>query len=346
MADREVSNTPSLFGRISEAFSGDAEDKKAKPTAGAAKKEATPKEEGPGFSTLSSSDYAPTGGLYTSAGGSSSSAPSSQPTVVITDDRETPQEHPASRAPETGRIASSGISMEQQIAALEKLYAVDTTEAMKIKADWEKANAHSGNMGIMSALASAVGLGLGTYGPQSHRIGAGLVGLASGLASNEQQQALRQEKLDNLKMKIAEMEQSPHKKAVETIAEARAKAATRKEKLTDDIQLEIAKGNIRKSVDAAKAAGKGTDTAELKEVEIRAKAINDIISDIKLPPGSPKFNEEFDKRVALYVAQNPRMAAILEGVNSRTYASGLAPTATSTGPSRGRVLQTGFTAYQ
>ena len=324
-------NDPSLLEKLSQAFSGDSGDKTkpAESGAGSSKEKVVESKpaEGPGISTLRPEHYRPSGmpvpGAYT--GYANSEEVAEQPTVVITDDIKDPEVHPAVMAPETGRIVNSRTSTEQQIAALEKLYAVDTTEAMKIKADWEKANARAGNLGIMSALAGAVGLGLGTYGPQSHRIGAGLVGLASGLASNEQQAAARQEKLDNLKMKIAEMEQSPHKKAVETIATERAKAAAREEKLRDDIQLEIAKGKVRKGVDAAKAAGK-SDTAGLKEIEIRNKVISDIVSQIHAPKESPEFKAQFDKLLAQYIADNPKAAEIMRGVGY----SGATPTASPT----------------
>jgi len=93
----------------------------------------------------------------------------------------------------------------------------------------------------------------------------------------------------------------------------------------DDIQLEIAKGKVRKGVDAAKAAGK-SDTAGLKEIEIRNKVISDIVSQIHAPKESPEFKAQFDKLLAQYIADNPKAAEIMRGVGY----SGATPTASPT----------------
>ena len=91
----------------------------------------------------------------------------------------------STQAPEQRAIAqqvvNSGLSPDQQIAAIEKYFQTDTSEAMRIKGEMEKENAHAGNVGIMAVLANALGMGLGTYGTGAARWGAGLMGAAQGM---------------------------------------------------------------------------------------------------------------------------------------------------------------------
>lgn len=123
----------------------------------------------------------------------------------------------STQAPEQRAIAqqvvNSGLSADQQIAAIEKYFQTDTSEAMRIKGEMEKENAHAGNVGIMAVLANALGMGLGTYGTGAARWGAGLMGAAQGMMSEEDRAARRQAEIDKLRREIAESPSKKHNEA-------------------------------------------------------------------------------------------------------------------------------------
>ena len=110
-------------------------------------------------------------------------------------------------------IVNSPLSADQQIAALAKYFQTDTSEAMRIKGEMEKENAHAGNVGIMAVLANALGMGLGTYGTGAARWGAGLMGAAQGFMSEEDRAARRQAEIDKLRREIAESPSKKHNEA-------------------------------------------------------------------------------------------------------------------------------------
>lgn len=148
--------------------------------------------------------------------------------------REMNQPAPVTQTPErqaVSRVVNSNLTADQQIAALEKYFQTDTSEAMRIKGEMEKENARAGNIGILSALAGAVGAGLGTYGPGSRRWGAGLMQMASGVMGEQQQAESRQAKLNDLALKVKEMQGSGTRKAAEMVLSARAKADAEKSDL-------------------------------------------------------------------------------------------------------------------
>lgn len=247
-------------------------------------KEAPKSDERPGVSLLSPDMWQKAG-----LGGVNAPSAADDTTIAYVPDEETPDTAQAQQMVQ--KVTNSGLSADQQIAAIAKYLQTDTSEAMKIKGEMEKANAHAGNLGIMASLASAVGLGLGTYGPASHRWGAGLAGLASGLMGVEQADESRQAKLNELRMKVAEAQGSGQRKAAEMVLNQRAKAAAEADEMKKQLMLEKVKGGYglqkaeigagatRYSADqraeaaALKAAGGGGGMNEYQRKQIEAKAV-------------------------------------------------------------------------
>ncbi len=186
-------------------------------------------------------------------------------------------------------IVNSPLSADQQIAALAKYFQTDTSEAMRIKGEMEKENAHAGNVGIMAVLANALGMGLGTYGTGAARWGAGLMSAAQGFMSEEDRAARRQEKINELGLKVKEMEGSGTRKAAETVLTQRAKAAAEADELKKAMLLERMKAgsamnvaNVRKagqteaaqiSADARRATQGAGGMNEYQRKQIEAKAV-------------------------------------------------------------------------
>jgi hypothetical protein len=256
-------------------------DKTVKPDAGAAKQPNAPKasegrsipapapvpkevpksDERPGVSLLSPAAW--TGGPLQS----SYNDPSD--TIIVDDQGEEGQKvnlDPNNNAG-VARIVNSGLSADQQIAAIAKYMQTDTSEAMRIKGEMEKQSARAGNLGIIASLANAVGLGLGTYGPAQNRWGAGLAGLASGLIGAEQANESRQAKLNELALKVKEMEGSGTRKAAEMVLNQRAKAAAEADEFKKQLALKKLEGEygVRKSQESAEARRYAADVgAEAK----------------------------------------------------------------------------------
>jgi hypothetical protein len=256
-------------------------DKTVKPDAGAAKQPSAPKasegrsipaptpvpkevpksDERPGVSLLSPAAW--TGGPLQS----SYNDPSN--TIIVDDQGEEGQRvnlDPNNNAG-VARIVNSGLSADQQIAAIAKYMQTDTSEAMRIKGEMEKQSARAGNLGIIASLANAVGLGLGTYGPAQNRWGAGLAGLASGLIGAEQANESRQAKLNELALKVKEMEGSGTRKAAEMVLNQRAKAAAEADEFKKQLALKKLEGEygVRKSQESAGARRYAADVgAEAK----------------------------------------------------------------------------------
>jgi hypothetical protein len=256
-------------------------DKKVKPDAGAAKQPSAPKaptvrsipaptpvpkevpksDERPGVSLLSPAAWA--------GGPLQSSYNDPSDTIIVDDQGEEGQRvnlDPNNNAG-VARIVNSGLSADQQIAAIAKYMQTDTSEAMRIKGEMEKQSARAGNLGIIASLANAVGLGLGTYGPAQNRWGAGLAGLASGLIGAEQANESRQAKLNELALKVKEMEGSGTRKAAEMVLNQRAKAAAEADEFKKQLALKKLEGEygVRKSQESAGARRYAADVgAEAK----------------------------------------------------------------------------------
>lgn len=124
----------------------------------------------------------------------------------------TPTQSPEQRAV-AQQVVNSKLTADQQIAALAKYFQTDTSEAMRIKGEMEKENAHAGNVGIMAVLANALGMGLGTYGTGAARWGAGLMAAAQGFMSEEERAARRQAELNKRRIEIAETPSKKHNEA-------------------------------------------------------------------------------------------------------------------------------------
>lgn len=201
--------------------------------------------EGPGTSMLSPAAWSAErgAGLTPSSAEYSAGAP-----TVVTDGQIDEVNLDPNRNAGAAAIVDSGLSTDQQIAALAKYFQTDTSEAMRIKGEMEKENAHAGNVGIMAALANALGLGLGTYGTGAARWGAGLAGMAQGLMSEEDRAAKRQASINELGLKIKEMEGSGTRKAAETVLSQRAKAAAEADEERKALRLEAIKGANREKV--------------------------------------------------------------------------------------------------
>ena len=218
---------------------------------------------------------------------------------------------PSTQSPEQRAIAqqitNSPLSADQQIAAIEKYFQTDTSEAMRIKGEMEKENAHAGNVGIMAVLANALGMGLGTYGTGAARWGAGLMGAAQGFMSEEDRAARRQEKINELGLKVKEMEGSGTRKAAELVLNQRAKAAAEADELKKAMLLERMKAgsamnvaNVRKagqteaaqiSADARKAtqgAG-GEERLQVQKDRIAADLLSKAQEAVNMDPTSPGY---------------------------------------------------------
>ena len=128
--------------------------------------------EGPGVSLLSPQAWG--GGPL---GSTANYEPSSEMVEAPASEESRVNLNPSNNAT-AAAIVNSNLSADQQIAALAKYFQTDTSEAMRIKGEMEKENAHAGNVGIMAVLANALGMGLGTYGTGAARWGAGLMGAA------------------------------------------------------------------------------------------------------------------------------------------------------------------------
>jgi len=124
---------------------------------------------------------------------------------------------PSTQSPEQRAVAqqitNSPLSADQQIAAIEKYFQTDTSEAMRIKGEMEKESAHAGNVGIMAVLANALGMGLGTYGTGAARWGAGLMGAAQGFMGEQKAADARQDEINKLRREIAESPSKKHNEA-------------------------------------------------------------------------------------------------------------------------------------
>ena len=196
----------------------------------------------------------------------------------------TPTQSPEQRAV-AQQVVNSKLTADQQIAALAKYFQTDTSEAMRIKGEMEKENAHAGNVGIMAVLANALGMGLGTYGTGAARWGAGLMGAAQGFMSEEERAQKRQAALNELSMKIKGMEGEGTRKAAETVLKKREAADERKQKLEDQLALEQVKGGYRekvanigagasmrnKDVDVANRSAGGLDQAKYAHILAEAE---------------------------------------------------------------------------
>ena len=240
--------------------------------------------EGPGISVLSPQSWG--GGPLGSTAGYE---PSTEMVEAPTGEQESTVNLNPNNNATAAAIVNSPLSADQQIAALAKYFQTDTSEAMRIKGEMEKENAHAGNVGIMAVLANALGMGLGTYGTGTARWGAGLMGAAQGFMSEEDRAARRQEKINELGLKVKEMEGSGTRKAAELVLNQRAKAAAEADELKKAMLLERMKAgsamnvaNVRKagqteaaqiSADARRATQGAGGMNEYQRKQIEAKAV-------------------------------------------------------------------------
>ena len=186
-------------------------------------------------------------------------APVQPSTVVITE-----PEHREAATQITSR--ENGLSADQQIAELEKYFQTDTSEAMRIKGEMERDNAKANNLDIFAAMMGAIGLGMGTNAPKGQQWGAGLAGLASGLSGASKMADARQGKLDELALKIKEMEGSGTRKAAETVLSARAKAAADAAEMRKALAVEEAKARLKNKY----STQGGMNEYQTKEIEAKA----------------------------------------------------------------------------
>lgn len=316
--------------------------------------------EGPGTSMLSPAAWSAERG----AGLTPSSAEYSAGTpTVVTDGQIDEVNLDPNRNAGAAAIVNSGLSTDQQIAALAKYFQTDTSEAMRIKGEMEKENAHAGNVGIMAALANALGLGLGTYGTGAARWGAGLAGMAQGLMSEEDRAAKRQASINELGLKIKEMEGSGTRKAAETILKKREAAAERKQKLEDQLALEQVKGGYRekvanigagasmrnKDVDVANRGAGGLDQAKYAHILAEAeKGAADYIKANYTDQGKPTPPGIYDQVRQRLIQERLGQVGSVPQMSVGTGGGSVTPDLV-VGPrtSRGMFDPTrGFTAYQ
>lgn len=222
--------------------------------------------EGPGVSVLSPQAW---------GGGPLGSTAGYEPSTEMAEAPASEQESNVNLNPNNNAtaaaIVNSPLSADQQIAAIEKYFQTDTSEAMRIKGEMEKESAHAGNVGIMAVLANALGMGLGTYGTGAARWGAGLMGAAQGFMGEQKAADARQEKINELGLKVKEMEREGPRKSAEYILKARQAAEERKQKLADQLAIEKVKGGYREQV-ANIGAGASRYSADQRAAEAKRKA--------------------------------------------------------------------------
>lgn len=266
---------------------------------------------------------------------------------------------PVAQTPErqaVSRVVNSNLTADQQIAALEKYFQTDTSEAMRIKGEMEKENARAGNLGILTALAGAVGAGLGTYGPGARRMGAGLMQFASGVMGEQQQAEARQAKLNDLALKVKEMQGSGEREAAKLLIPQmmtqRAKGAAAEDELRKALILkqldyrkamDVANVNKASNTEAAEIrAGQGPKPiSETDKLKIASDIVSKIKENIKLPPGTPAWTAEYNRQLGLYLQANPNIREVLTGITG-IGGGGVTPQ----GPTIGTVTRQGGFAPQ
>jgi len=305
--------------------------------------------EGPGTSMLSPAAWSAErgAGLTPSSAEYSVGAP-----TVVTDGQIDEVNLDPNRNAGAAAIVNSGLSTDQQIAALAKYFQTDTSEAMRIKGEMEKENAHAGNVGIMAALANALGLGLGTYGTGAARWGAGLAGMAQGLMSEEDRAAKRQASINELGLKIKEMEGSGTRKAAETVLSQRAKAAAEADEERKALRLEAIKGGYRekvanigasasmrnKDVDVANRGAGGNERLQVQKDQVAAGLIAKAQEKVMLPPNSPGYMTALRSALSNALAlAPPSIQQMFPNIDSVMSAGGGGAGAAPTGRSIGRI---------
>jgi hypothetical protein len=195
----------------------------------------------------------------------------------------TPAQAPEQRAI-AQQIVESKLTADQQIAALEKYLQTDTSEAMRIKGEMEKENAHAGNVGIMAVLANALGMGLGTYGTGAARWGAGLMAGAQGMMSEQKAAAARQDEINKLRREIAESPSKRHAEATKLFLEQQAASRKGQQELQNKLivgkqtgEYGLQKANIgagasmrNKDVDIANRSAGEMNAYQRKQIEAKA----------------------------------------------------------------------------
>lgn len=220
--------------------------------------------EGPGVSVLSPQAW---------GGGPLGSTAGYEPSTEMAEAPASEQESNVNLNPNNNAtaaaIVNSPLSADQQIAAIAKYFQTDTSEAMRIKGEMEKESAHAGNVGIMAVLANALGMGLGTYGTGAARWGAGLMGAAQGFMGEQKAADARQEKINELGLKVKEMEGSGTRKAAELVLNQRAKAAAEADEMKKAMLLERMKQTGSMNVANVQKAGR-TEAAQISAAARRA----------------------------------------------------------------------------
>lgn len=194
---------------------------------------------------------------------------SQQPTIVIKKDGE-----PVERT--TGESSSKvpKVTFADRVELAKQYLGIDTTKAMDFVSAMEKRAAHEGNMGMISAIASAAGLGLGAYGSGSHRWGTALAGLASGMMGAAERESQAMDKIDAAKLKLAEEEGRAEKEAFKYVTDKEVAAAAKAAEWQHELELARMEGDYKVNAAAAGSANKGAITPA-KLADLRQKAVAD-----------------------------------------------------------------------
>lgn len=194
---------------------------------------------------------------------------SQQPTIVIKEDGE-----PVERT--TGGTSSKvpKATFADRVELAKQYLGIDTTKAMDFVSAMEKRAAHEGNMGMISAIASAAGLGLGAYGSGSHRWGTALAGLASGMMGAAERESQSMDKIDAAKLRLAEEEGKAEKEAFKYVTDKEVAAAAKAAEWQHDIELERMIGGYKVDAASASNANRGALTPA-KLADLRQKAVAD-----------------------------------------------------------------------
>lgn len=241
-----------------------------------------------------------------------------EPTVVIKQDGE-----PVERT--TGGTSSKvpKVTFADRVELAKQYLGIDTSKAMDFVSAMEKRAAHEGNMGMISAIASAAGLGLGAYGSGSHRWGTALAGLASGVMGAAERESQAMDKIDAAKLRLAEEEGKAEKEAFKYVTDKEVAAAAKAAQWQHEKELEQMKGGYKVNAAAAGAAGKGALTpAGLAKLEIDAR-------DVAIKNEGTKWSlmsEEERDAVVTKIMDEALRAAGYEGISPQASSPSAAPT--------------------
>ena len=276
--------------------------------------------EGPGVSVLSPQAWG--GGPL---GSTANYEPSSEMVEAPASEESRVNLNPSNNAT-AAAIVNSNLSADQQIAALAKYFQTDTSEAMRIKGEMEKENAHAGNVGIMAVLANALGMGLGTYGTGAARWGAGLMAAAQGFMSEEERAARRQAELNKLRREVAETPSKRRAEATKIFLEQQEAGRKAQKELANNLILGKQRGEYaltgrqitagasmrNKDVDVANRGSSGgmneyqSTMTDLKAKELAQKDVQDRYGSLPPTPQNEAIRRQyFAERYNMYLSSVP-----------------------------------------